>query len=82
MILFYTVLYVNGLPVDYNVGFENDQFFFDPVFNPHDDIVAPFFTADELEEGRLFFHLQDEALREQAREDLEQYLSENNRKIA
>ena len=60
-------LFVNGLPVDYNMIIKDPLFIFEPGFNPHDSLIAPKFTVKKAEDKFHFENLEDESLRHQGR---------------
>jgi hypothetical protein len=71
-------LYVNGLPVDYNISIENENFFFEPVFNPHPDLPGPQFAVSYNKGNFIFANMDDKDLRAQAEEFIREYLADNN----
>ena len=74
----YIQLFVDGLPVDYNMMVKDSLFVFEPVFNPHEALKAPVFTVKN-EEGKLVFeNLNDESLKDQVEEEIITYLKNNN----
>jgi hypothetical protein len=75
----YTQLYVDGLPVDYNIIIKQvDEFIFEPGYNPHHDLEAPFFIVRKENDEFYFERLEDDSLRHQAEEELREYLSKTN----
>ena len=75
MILFSTPLFVNGLPVEYNVYRQESKYLFEPVFNPHQDLLAPKFEVRN--DGQLHFcdpNLQED-IKAQAEEMIKEYLT-------
>jgi hypothetical protein len=78
MNLFHSVLYINGLPVDYNVASKNETtFLFEPFFNLHMGLEAPIFTVEKQGDILVFDDICDEVLKDQVREDLESYFKMN-----
>jgi len=71
-------LFVNGLPVDYNITIEDPLFIFEPAFNPHDSLIAPKFTVKKEENNFYFENLEDESLRHQAEEEILEYFKAKN----
>jgi len=71
-------LFVNGLPVDYNITIEDPLFIFEPGFNPHDSLIAPKFTVKKAEDKFHFENLEDESLRHQAEEEILEYFKAKN----
>lgn len=75
MMLFCTILYVNGLPVDYCIyNKETNVFDFEPVFNPHSNLEAPEFKIIERKGAWMPNKLLEINLRDQAIEALNEYL--------
>jgi fibronectin type 3 domain-containing protein len=71
-------LYINGLPVDYNISIENENFLFEPVFNPHPDLPVPQFAVTYNKGDFHFAHMDDIDLRAQVEEIIKEYLADNN----
>ena len=63
-------LFVEGLPVDYNMIIKDPLFIFEPGFNPHDLLIAPKFTVRKEENKFHFDNLEDESLRHQAERNI------------
>lgn len=80
MLLFSTILYINGLPVDYNVEPNEEGYLFDPVFNIHEDLNPPRFTLTASGDRFAIPGSSDEDLLEQASEDLRNYLKSRQQK--
>ena len=74
MIMFYSLLYVNGLPVRYTVLFNDSRFLFEPEFNPHTDLEAPFFAVADIDGAWNFKGLEDKDIKAQALEEIDQFL--------
>ena len=74
MTTFYSVFYVNGLPVRYNVLFMESRFLFEPEFNPHNEIDAPFFAVADIDGEWSFKGLEDRDLRDQVIEEINEFL--------
>lgn len=72
MFLFSTPLFIDGLPVDYNVYKEGFNYQFEPVFNPHIDLSAPSFKIRY--EGQI--HFSDPALQEDIKAQVEEIITE------
>jgi hypothetical protein len=70
----YTKLYVEGLPVEYNIILREGQFVFEPGYNPHEDLKAPAFTARIENNIVVFENLTDESLKHQAEEEIMNYI--------
>lgn len=70
----YTKLYVDGLPVDYNIIVKEKHFIFEPGYNPHEDLNAPAFVVKNENNKLHFENLDDESLRHQAEEEIREYL--------
>jgi hypothetical protein len=75
MFLFSTQLFINGLPVDYGISKEDDQFTFEPIFNPHFDLEVPEFKVKHQVGNLIFVDLEDENVKLQAEEILNEYLA-------
>ena len=74
----YIQLFVNGLPVDYNMIIKDPLFIFEPGYNPHDSLIAPKFTVKK-EEGKFYFEdLDDDSLKDQAEEEIMEYIKTSN----
>ena len=75
MFLFSTHLFINGLPVDYNVYKQGFKYLFEPAFNPHQDLLAPEFGVKY--EGHLHIFDPDvqEDIKAQAEEIIKEYLT-------
>jgi hypothetical protein len=71
----YTKLYVEGLPVEYNIILNEGQFFFEPGYNPHEDLKAPAFIARIENSIVVFENLADESLKHQAEEEIMEYMN-------
>ena len=71
----YTKLYVEGLPVEYNIILKEGQFFFEPGYNPHEDLKAPAFIARIENSIVVFENLNDESLKHQAEEEIMEYMN-------
>ena len=71
-------LYINGLPVDYNLSIENENFHFEPVFNPHPDLPVPQFAVTYNKGDFTFADMEDKDLRAQVEEILKEYMADNN----
>jgi hypothetical protein len=76
MFLFSTPLFINGLPVDYSVSKENEFFNFEPIFNPHNDLVPPSFTVTYINDRYQFGKMVEEDIKAQVEEIIKEYLSE------
>ncbi|HZF65284.1 MAG TPA: hypothetical protein VEZ55_12390 [Chitinophagaceae bacterium] len=74
MEMFSTELYVNGLPVDYNVTAIEKSFVFEPTFNPHEDVEPPSFKVLKEEEQWVLVGVIDDTLKEQVLEEISHYL--------
>ncbi len=74
----YIQLFVEGLPVDYNMIIKDPLFIFEPGYNPHEALKAPAFTVKKEEEKFHFDNLVDESLRYQAEEEILAYFKNNN----
>ncbi len=74
----YIQLFVNGLPVDYNMIIKDPLFIFEPGYNPHEELKAPAFTVKKEEDKFHFENLDDESLRYQAEEEILEYFKNNN----
>jgi hypothetical protein len=74
----YTQLFINGLPVDYNIIIKDDEFIFEPGYNPHEDLKAPLFRVKNHSNTFYYENLNDESLRHQVEEELTAYLKQNN----
>lgn len=74
----YIQLFVDGLPVDYNMIIKDPLFIFEPGFNPHDSLIAPKFTVKKEEGNFLFEDLDDESLKHQVEEEILEYFKANN----
>ena len=66
-------LYINGLPVNYSIAFNQNAFEFEPIFNPHDDLDAPFFLLREDGENWIMIGADDHSIKYQALEYLNNY---------
>ena len=77
MFLFSALLFINGLPVDYSVSRENECYIFEPIFNPHFDLIAPEFIMQPENEVYIFKDLNDIDIIAQAEEALKEHLSRN-----
>lgn len=75
--LFNTPLFINGLPVDYDIFEENGSFLFEPVFNPHFDLVAPLFIMKKEHDVYAFNGTNDDSIMAQAEEIIKEYLASN-----
>jgi hypothetical protein len=71
----YTKLFVDGLPVEYNIILKDDQFVFEPGYNPHEDLKAPAFIARIENSNVVFENLNDESLKHQAEEEIMEYIN-------
>lgn len=75
MFLFSTLLYINGLPVDYSISKEEESFVFEPIFNPHFNLTAPHFTMHLEKEVYSFTDTEDKDIMAQAEEVIKEYLN-------
>ena len=75
MFLFSTPLYIDGLPVDYNVYKEGLNYQFEPVFNPHQDLLAPAFEVKYEDQIHFFDSALQEDIKAQAEEIIKEYLT-------
>ena len=73
----YTQLFVDGLPVDYNIIVKESEFIFEPGYNPHDDLEAPLFRVRKHDDIFLYENLDDESLKSQAEEEIRELLKTN-----
>ena len=74
----YTQLFVDGLPVDYNIIVKESEFIFEPGYNPHDDLLPPLFRVKKQNDIFLYENLDDESLKSQAEEEIRELLSGNS----
>ena len=74
----YIQLFVDGLPVDYNMIIKDPLFIFEPGYNPHDSLIAPKFTVKKEEDKFHFEDLDDESLKHQVEEEILEYFKTNN----
>ena len=74
----YIQLFVDGLPVDYNMIIKDPLFIFEPGYNPHDSLIAPKFTVKKEEDGFHFENLDDDSLKDQVEEEILEYCKAKN----
>ena len=74
----YIQLFVDGLPVDYNMIIKDPLFIFEPGYNPHDSVIAPKFTVKKEEDKFYFEDLDDDSLRDQVEEEIIEYIKARN----
>jgi hypothetical protein len=74
----YTQLFVDGLPVDYNIIVKETEFIFEPGYNPHEDLEPPLFRVKKQDNIFLYENLDDESLKNQAEEEIKELLKGNN----
>ena len=70
----YIQLFVDGLPVDYNMIIKDSLFIFEPGFNPHDSLIPPKFTVKKEEDKFHFENLDDNSLKDQVEEEILEYI--------
>jgi hypothetical protein len=75
MFLFSTPLFINGLPVDYNVYKQGTKYLFEPAFNSHKDLVAPEFGLKYDHQLHIFDPDVQEDIKAQAEEIIKEYLT-------
>jgi hypothetical protein len=75
MLLFSTPLFINGLPVDYNVYKQGSKYLFEPAFNPHQDLLAPAFGVKYDGQLHIFDPDLQEDIKAQAEEIIKEYLT-------
>ena len=73
----YTQLFVNGLPVDYNMIVKDEEFIFEPGYNPHEDLMPPLFRVKKNNGKFHYEDLEDESLKYQAEEEIIEYLKQD-----
>lgn len=74
----YTQLFVDGLPVDYNIIVKETEFIFEPGYNPHEDLQPPLFRVKKHNDIFLYENLDDESLKSQVEEEIRELLNDNN----
>ncbi len=74
----YTQLFVDGLPVDYNIILKEGEFIFEPGYNPHEDLNPPVFRVKKKDDTLLYEDLDDESLKNQAEEEIIEFLKNNS----
>lgn len=74
----YTQFFVNGLPVDYNITIKENEFIFEPGYNPHEDLKAPSFRVKKQKDILVFENLDDDSLKHQVEEEIMEYLKKDN----
>jgi hypothetical protein len=75
MLLFSTPLFINGLPVDYNVYKQGSKYLFEPAFNPHKDLLTPSFGVKYDGQLHIFDPDLQEDIKAQAEEIIKEYLT-------
>lgn len=74
----YTQLFVDGLPVDYNIIIKEGEFIFQPGYNPHQDVTPPVFRVKKNDDLLFYENLEDESLKHQAEEEIIELLKTGN----
>ena len=74
----YIQLFVDGLPVDYNMIIKDPLFIFEPGYNPHDSLIAPKFTVKKDKDKFHFENLDDDSLKDQVEEEILKYYTAKN----
>ena len=77
MYLLFTDIFVNGLPVNYGISSKAEAFYFEPVFNPFDQIAAPSFSISNQNGHWVADGTGDHSIIDQAIETMEEYLRYN-----